>query len=165
MSKLLFLTVVVTALVCAAPVPTHDPCAALAHWDLSITVGEVTECYKSIAYNPSEAKTALDTLHTLYNDFFIFRDTALTPNLALPFTSPPVDVIAGIERIRRNKYATDFDFHTDLTLLAMSLNDAHVAYQRTFLALFLLVDRELLYCCTFKLTPNAFTIVACSEML
>ncbi|KAF9997151.1 hypothetical protein BGZ65_007265, partial [Modicella reniformis] len=131
--KPLILSAVIAALVSSAPIPTtspeHDPCGVLGHLPLSnATVLHVSECYKSIDFNPSEAKTTLDSLYTLYNDFFIFRDAALTPNLALPFTSPPVDILAGLEQIRNNKYTTDYDFHADLALLAQSLNDAHVTY-------------------------------------
>ncbi|KAG0242589.1 hypothetical protein B0O80DRAFT_497239 [Mortierella sp. GBAus27b] len=144
--KSLILSAVTATLVCAAPVPSQDPCAVLSHLQPNATtVQHVSDCYKSIPFNPSEAKTTLDALHTLYNDFFIFRDAALTPDLALPFTSPPVDVVAGIERIQKTKYSTDFDFHADLTWLAKSLNDAHVTYFPTCYNAFQFQQPLLLY--------------------
>ncbi|KAF9931226.1 hypothetical protein BGZ67_005423 [Mortierella alpina] len=94
------------------------------------TVQHVSDCYKSIGFNSLHATTTLDSLYSLYNDFFIFRDAALTPDLALPFTSKPVDVLAELEKIRQTEYTSDFDFHSDLTALAHSLNDKHVSYAR-----------------------------------
>ncbi|KAI9239986.1 MAG: hypothetical protein BYD32DRAFT_196395 [Podila humilis] len=64
----------------------------------------------------------------LYTDFFVFRDTALTLNLPLPFTSAPVDVLAKLTEIENKAYMTDFAFHKDLFDMASSLNDAHVNY-------------------------------------
>ncbi|KAF9979629.1 hypothetical protein BGZ75_009411 [Mortierella antarctica] len=92
------------------------------------TVQHVSDCYKSIGFNSLHATTTLDSLYSLYNNFFIFRDAALTPDLALPFTSKPVDVLAELEKIRQTEYTSDFDFHSDLTALAHSLNDKHVSY-------------------------------------
>ncbi|KAF9995818.1 hypothetical protein BGZ65_008565, partial [Modicella reniformis] len=140
----------IAALVGSAPIsttsPEGDPCGVLGHLPLNnVTVLHVSACYKSIDFNQSVAKTTLDSLYTLYNDFFIFRDTALTPNLTLPFTSPPVDILAGLEHIRNNIYTTDYDFHTDLTLLARSLNDAHVSYYPDCYNSFLFEQPWLLY--------------------
>ncbi|KAF9366778.1 hypothetical protein BGX34_007552 [Mortierella sp. NVP85] len=126
------------AVVCAAPIappPAHDPCAvlgaSLADPATTTTMPQVAACYKSIPFDPNQAGVTLDSLYTLYDEFFIFRDSAMTPNLPLPFTQPPVDVLAGINQLRTKKYTTDYDFHADLALLAKSLNDAHVTYLPT----------------------------------
>jgi len=129
------------AVVCAAPIappPAHDPCAVLSASlaKSTTTMPQVAACYKSIPFDPNQAGVTLDSLYTLYDQFFIFRDSAMTPNLPLPFTQPPVDVLAGINQLRTKKYTTDYDFHADLALLARSLNDAHVTYLRKFLFLF-----------------------------
>ncbi|KAF9287093.1 hypothetical protein BGZ68_002246 [Mortierella alpina] len=134
LSKTLLLGAALAAVACSAPVAINggsgpDPCAVLGGLSLNqTTYDHVKSCYRSIEFNPAQAKTTLDSLHTLYNDVFVFRDAALTPDLALPFTSPPVDILAGLEKIRQKKYSTDYDFHSELRSLATSLNDAHVTY-------------------------------------
>ncbi|KAF9968208.1 hypothetical protein BGZ70_005889 [Mortierella alpina] len=134
LSKALLLGAALAAVACAAPVTLtgdsgSDPCAVLGTLSLNQTTYQhVRSCYRSIEFNPAQAKTTLDSLYTLYNDVFVFRDAALTPDLALPFSSPPVDIMAGLEKIRQKKYSRDFDFHSDLRSLAVSLNDAHVSY-------------------------------------
>ncbi|KAG0213427.1 hypothetical protein BGX28_004483 [Mortierella sp. GBA30] len=136
MTKTLLLSAALAALVCAVPVlhskAKGDPCAVLGSLNANETAyHHVADCYKSIEYSPDVAKSTLDSLYTLYNDFFVFRDSALTPDLALPFSSPPVDVIAELEKIRQKKYSSDFAFHSDLQSLAYSLNDAHFQYENT----------------------------------
>ncbi|KAF9113498.1 hypothetical protein BGX27_001452 [Mortierella sp. AM989] len=130
--KTLILSTGLAALAFSAPLPvTQDPCAILAGLNRTeLKVENVNNCYKSIEYNPVEAKATLNSLHTLYNDFFVFRDSALTPNLASPFSSPPVDIIAGLEKINQTPYTNDFDFHSDVAQLIGSLNDAHSSYQQ-----------------------------------
>ncbi|KAG0093480.1 hypothetical protein BGZ93_007862, partial [Podila epicladia] len=122
------------ALVNAAPtaVDRRDPCTTLSRLPLgNATYAAVSSCYNSIEYNPTLAKSTITNMRTLYNDFFVFRDTALTPNLALPFTSAPVDVLAKLTEIENKAYTTDFAFHSDLQALANSVNDAHVNYRPT----------------------------------
>ncbi|KAF9354815.1 hypothetical protein BGX26_007343 [Mortierella sp. AD094] len=127
--KTLILSTGLAALVYSAPLPvSQDPCAILAGLSQNLTVQHVSNCYKSIEYNSVDSKATLASLYTLYNDFWIFRDSALTPNQALPFTNPPVDIIAGLVKINQTAYTTDFDFHSDLTYLIHSLNDAHCTY-------------------------------------
>ncbi|CAO3569025.1 unnamed protein product [Mortierella alpina] len=134
LSKALLLGAALAAVACAAPVTLtgdsgSDPCAVLGALSLNQTTYEhVRSCYQSIEFNPAQAKTTLDSLHTFYNDVFVLRDAALTPDLALPFSSPPVDIIAGLEKIRQKTYTSDFEFHSDMHSLAISLNDAHVTY-------------------------------------
>ncbi|KAF9205477.1 hypothetical protein BGZ49_003966 [Haplosporangium sp. Z 27] len=131
--KTLILSTGLAALVCAAPLPvhpaSHDPCSTLAALNVTaITIDHVSSCYKSIEFNPTIAKDTLDTLYTIYNDFYVFRDSALTPKLPLPFVSPPVDILAGLEEIYKKRYSIDYDFHLDINLLINRLNDAHCTY-------------------------------------
>ncbi|KAF9387178.1 hypothetical protein BGX21_000640, partial [Mortierella sp. AD011] len=127
--KTLILSTGLAALVCSTPVPlSQDPCAIIARASQNLTVQHVSDCYKSIEYNAVEAKATLASLYTLYNDFWIFRDSAMTPNQALPFTNPPVNIISGLTKINQTAYTRDFDFHSDLTYLIKSLNDAHCTY-------------------------------------
>ncbi|KAF9377777.1 hypothetical protein CPB97_009942 [Podila verticillata] len=120
------------ALTATAAPSTRDPCATLSRLAVgNATYADVSSCYNSIEYNPELAKSTLTNLRTLFTDFYVFRDTALTPNLALPFTSAPVDVLAQLTEIENKAYTTDFAFHSDLLGLANSLNDAHVNYAAT----------------------------------
>ncbi|ORZ10941.1 hypothetical protein BCR41DRAFT_423460 [Lobosporangium transversale] len=123
-----------------------DPCTILSHLETTeITRRDVAACYKSIEFNPDFANITLDSLQTLFNDFFIFRDSALTPNLTQPFSSEPVDALARIEQIRQTKYFADFDFQEDLIMLAESLNDAHVSYWPTCYTSFIFMQPFTLY--------------------
>ncbi|KAF9311831.1 hypothetical protein BG003_006916 [Podila horticola] len=122
------------ALVSAAPttVDRRDPCATLSRLPIgNATYADVSSCYNSIEYNATLAKATISNMRTLYNDFYVFRDTALTPDLSLPFTSAPVDILAKLTEIENKAYTTDFAFHADLLDLANSLNDAHVNYSPT----------------------------------
>ncbi|KAG0035589.1 hypothetical protein BGZ81_005567 [Podila clonocystis] len=131
LAKLLLLS---TALAAASAVPTSegyypDHCSLLAKAQSGqITYQQVANCYRSIDFNPKLAKETIDTLTTFYNDAFVFRDVAMTPNLKSPFTTAPVNAIEGLKKIGRKQYKNDFEFHHDLALLAMSFNDAHTTY-------------------------------------
>ncbi|KAF9197195.1 hypothetical protein BGZ49_002516, partial [Haplosporangium sp. Z 27] len=92
---------------------------------------DASNCYKSIEFNPSIAKTTLETFYTIYHDFYVFIDSALTPKLQLPFVSPPVDILAGLEEIYKKRYSTDYEFHMDVNYLINKLNGAHCTYAPT----------------------------------
>ncbi|KAF9543990.1 hypothetical protein EC957_000259 [Mortierella hygrophila] len=114
-------------------VPTEvvevDPCAVLSELhEPYISYGHVKRCYDNIPYNATEANTVVTTMSTLVRDFYIFLDSAMTENLQKPFTSHPVDILAGFDRISRTEYKNDFLFQTDVDLLMNSLNDAHANY-------------------------------------
>ncbi|KAG0338409.1 hypothetical protein BG000_004036 [Podila horticola] len=128
--KVLILSAALAALAFGAPVPISDPCSTLG----SLAIGNVTyehvfDCYKSIEFLPEVAETTLKTMHTAYNDFLCFRDAALTPDLDLPFRSAPVDAIKELNKIAKEHYTRDFDFHADFLKLAISFNDPHINYQ------------------------------------
>ncbi|KAF9924123.1 hypothetical protein BGZ65_008503, partial [Modicella reniformis] len=115
----------------AAPVATptpEDPCTVLGSKTQGITRDEVAACYQYIPYNATVATSTLKTLHTLFNDYFVFRDSALTPNLALPFTSAPVDIVEELNKIGQTQYENDFQFHSTVFNTISRLNDAHAAY-------------------------------------
>ncbi|KAF9959788.1 hypothetical protein BGZ70_008755 [Mortierella alpina] len=129
--KLLLLSTALAAVANAAPnmVGYPDHCSLLAKAKPGrITYQEVANCYRSIDFNLKQAKATIETLTTFYNDAFVFRDVALTPNLKSPLTASPVDAMEGLKRIGQKRYRNDFDFHQDLSLFAMSFNDAHVTY-------------------------------------
>lgn len=106
-----------------------DPCSVLSELrEPYITYGHVKRCYEHIPYNATEANTVVSTMSSLARDFYIFLDSAMTENLQKPFTSPPVDILAGFDRISRTDYKNDLRFQTDVDLLMNSLNDAHANY-------------------------------------
>ncbi|KAF8977300.1 hypothetical protein BGZ46_007493 [Entomortierella lignicola] len=138
--KTLILSTGFAVLVCnGAPLPanttttvSHDPCAYLATLNSTqLTVDDVSNCYKSIEFNPSIAKTTLETFYTIYHDFYVFRDSALTPKLQLSFVSPPVDILAGLEEIYKKRYSSDYEFHMDVNYLINRLNDTQCTYAPT----------------------------------
>ncbi|KAF9119659.1 hypothetical protein BGW39_000135 [Mortierella sp. 14UC] len=112
-----------------APVSHLDPCGLLgAKNGAGITYDDVAACYRAIPFNRANAATTIKTVLTLFNDFYIFRDAALTPNLPAPFTSPPSNIVGRLQTIGRTTYTSDHKFHEDIRLAIASLNDAHAAY-------------------------------------
>lgn len=134
LAKLLLLSTALAAVTSAAPASEGyypDHCSLLAKAQPGqITYQQVANCYRSVDFNAKLAKETIDTLATFYNDAFVFRDVATTPNLKSPFTTSPVDAIEDLKKIGQKQYRNDFDFHHDLSLLAMSFNDAHTTYAR-----------------------------------
>lgn len=107
----------------------EDPCTVLAGLEEpDITYSHVKRCYDNIPFNETEANIILSTVHTLFKDYFIFLDSATNDKLPKPFTTPPVDILKGIDRISKQDYKNDFKFHSDLDTLVSSLNDAHANY-------------------------------------
>ncbi|KAG0040099.1 hypothetical protein BGZ82_005151 [Podila clonocystis] len=132
LAKILLLSTALAAAASAAPTSEGyyaDHCSLLAKAQSGqITYQQVANCYRSVDFNPKLAKETIDTLTTFYNDAFVFRDVAMTPNLKSPFTTAPVNAIEGLKKIGQKQYKNDFEFHHDLALLAMSFNDAHTTY-------------------------------------
>lgn len=115
------------------PVP-QDPCAILGPLlEPAITYTHVKRCYENIPYNETEANIILSTIYTLFKDYFIFLDSATNEHLPKPFTTPPVDILKGLDRISKQTYRGDFRFHTDVETLVSGLNDAHSNYLRKYL--------------------------------
>ncbi|KAF9917909.1 hypothetical protein FBU30_000465 [Linnemannia zychae] len=110
--------------------PSHlDACGILASTSIrNITHQKVSDCYMSIPFNREAAQATYDSVLNLFNDFYTFRDSALAPTLAAPFSSAPVDIIEKINTVGRGNYTSDYQFHTDLRLALFSLFDAHASY-------------------------------------
>lgn len=135
----LILTVSLAALAtltAGAPVPTPrapgttpaDPCTALGAKATGFTYDEVAACYHYIPYDATVAESTLKTVRTLFDEFYIFRDSALTPDLAAPFSSPPVDILATLDTIGTTQYPNDYSFHSAISKAIQSLHDAHASY-------------------------------------
>ncbi|KAG0204549.1 hypothetical protein BGX28_003555 [Mortierella sp. GBA30] len=131
LAKLLLLSTALAAVTRATPTTASHPdhCSLLAKVKPGqIAYQHVANCYRSINFDPKQAKATTEAMTTFYSDAFVFTDVALTPNLKSPFTTAPVDAMEGLRTIGGKQYKNDFDFHQDLALFAMSFNDAHVTY-------------------------------------
>lgn len=117
------------------PAPTHapappsssDPCAVLGS-KTTATYDDVAACYRHIPYDSAVAAATIKTVHALFDQFYVFRDSALTPGLAAPFSSPPVDIIDVLTKIGTTTYPNDYSFHTAVAEAIASLHDAHAGY-------------------------------------
>lgn len=101
----------------------------------NITYAEVAQCYASIPFNKEVARATLDSLTTLFDEYYVSRDSALSPRLAKPFESDPVDIVAKLKKIGQTRYTSDRQFHTDVYEAIESLHDGHAVYARTSIAL------------------------------
>ncbi|KAF9200311.1 hypothetical protein BGZ49_009475 [Haplosporangium sp. Z 27] len=125
----LILSAPLVALISASPIPGKDACGNLGNKRVSdITYQDIEACYKAIPFDRDVASSIIGSVHLLFKDYYVFRDSALTPNLQEPFTSPPVDIMEKIENIRQKKYTSDYWFHDDIAAAITSLNDAHARY-------------------------------------
>ncbi|KAF9087380.1 hypothetical protein BGX23_008167 [Mortierella sp. AD031] len=119
-----------------SPPPTHTPppqpldaCGILgASKGSGITYEKVAACYKSVPFNGAVAASTLESILTIFNEFYTFRDSALAPTLAKPFAAAPVDILKVLETIGRTRYTSDHQYHTDLEMALVSLKDAHASY-------------------------------------
>ncbi|KAF9165407.1 hypothetical protein BGX20_000615 [Mortierella sp. AD010] len=117
------------ALSAAAPIRKKDACGILGATNTTdLTYDIVAACYKAIPFDSTIASETIGSVVDIFNDYYVFRDSALTPDLQMPFTSAPVDIVKVLEKIGSTSYTRDFDFHTDIALATASLHDAHVDY-------------------------------------
>ncbi|KAG0011717.1 hypothetical protein BGZ80_000463 [Entomortierella chlamydospora] len=117
------------ALSTAAPIRKKDACGILGATNATdITYDLVAACYKAIPFDSTIASETTGSVVDIFNDYYVFRDSALTPDLQMPFTSAPVDIVKVLETIGSTNYARDLDFHTDIALAIASLHDAHASY-------------------------------------
>lgn len=116
----------------AAPTPPRlDPCGILGAKQFipyAVTYEDVADCYEAIPYNNANAATTLSTIYTMFNEFYVFRDASLTPDLPAPFSSPPTDIVERLKTILTTEYTRDFQFHDDIRRALNSLYDAHATY-------------------------------------
>lgn len=111
------------------PVSHLDPCGILgAKKPSQITYRDVANCYRAVPLNSDYAAATFSTVHTLFNEFYIFKDSAMIADLPAPFSSPPTDIIRKLETIGRTRYTSDYMFHDDIRRAINSLYDAHANY-------------------------------------
>jgi hypothetical protein len=134
LQKALFLlgaTLVSSAPAAPGTVPSSslDACGLLSTKNASLlTVTDVANCYHAIPFDPTRAKTTLETVHTLFKDYYIFTDIALNPRATKPFKNKPFDVLNRLQSIGRTKYPGDFWFHKDIHNAVDELQDGHASY-------------------------------------
>ncbi|KAF8941376.1 hypothetical protein EDD21DRAFT_1413 [Dissophora ornata] len=123
----------IVTLTTAAPVPKQqdgsDACGVLGSLNATdITYEAVTACYKSIPFDTTVTTSTMETVYTLFNEYYVFRDSALSPNLMSPFSSAPVDIVNTLATIGKTNYTSDFNFHDDISTAIQTLHDAHAGY-------------------------------------
>ncbi|KAG9062368.1 hypothetical protein KI688_005283 [Linnemannia hyalina] len=96
--------------------PTHaDACGIIRGLNATaITCKHVVDLYSAIPFDNNLASTTLSTMLTLFKDFYVFTDSALSPTATRPFSDDPVDIIAKMEKFGRTRYTSDYQFHTDI---------------------------------------------------
>src|SRR5690348_1837449 len=64
------------------PVSHLDPCGILgAKKPSQITYRDVANCYRAVPLNNDYAAATFSTVHTLFNEFYIFKDSAMIADL------------------------------------------------------------------------------------
>ncbi|KAF8984460.1 hypothetical protein BGZ46_008015 [Entomortierella lignicola] len=108
-----------------------DPCALFGAQALNpnatITVKTVRDCYNAQKFDHEVAKTTIESLESLFDNFYVFKDVAKMKT-GYPFETPQVDVIRGLKKIASKKWKNDFDFQMAIYYHVSTLNDAHVSY-------------------------------------
>jgi hypothetical protein len=120
----------------AAPaVPIHrskagsDACGRLGSKSVrNIKYKDVADCYKAIPINRNITATTISAVHDLFRDYYVFTDSALTPQVSAPFASEPVDILKELTTIGGRKYTSDYQFHTDVRHAVDTLRDGHASY-------------------------------------
>ncbi|KAF9343103.1 hypothetical protein BGX26_006267, partial [Mortierella sp. AD094] len=120
---------IATAVTLSSAAPSSkDECGILGNKRATdITYHDVEACYKAIPFDRDIASSIMGSVYLLFKDYYIFRDSALTPDLQRPFSSAPVDIMEQIENIRQTKYTHDYWFDKDIAKAITSLNDAHAS--------------------------------------
>lgn len=123
-------TLLSTSALAAPSTPSHlDACGLLANKNVSsLSVTDVANCYQAVPFNSTRAKTTLETVHTLFKDYYVFTDAALNPRAPKPFKNEPIDVLKRLEMIGKTKYTSDFQFHMDIRATIEALKDGHASY-------------------------------------
>ncbi|KAF8934558.1 hypothetical protein BGZ47_010315 [Haplosporangium gracile] len=108
---------------------SSDPCARLGSKNgRSIKYKDVADCYKVIPIDRDLAATTISTVHSIFRDYYVFTDSALTPQVPAPFTSEPVDILKELTAIKERMYTSDYQFHTDIRHVVDTLRDGHASY-------------------------------------
>ncbi|KAK5797131.1 hypothetical protein F5H01DRAFT_400947 [Linnemannia elongata] len=140
-------TLLSTSALAAPSTPSHlDACGLLANKNVSsLSVTDVANCYQAVPFNSTRAKTTLETVHTLFKDYYVFTDAALNPRAPKPFKNEPIDVLKQLEMIGRTKYTSDFQFHMYIRATIEALKDGHASYDVLCYGAYAFVNRLALH--------------------
>ncbi|KAG0345695.1 hypothetical protein BG004_003258 [Podila humilis] len=112
--------------------PKKDPCSTFAEQakgeDSIVSFNAVRDCYRAQAFNADVAAKTITSLENLIGNFYVFLDAAKSKTKA-PFSTPRVNLMAGLRKIRATKWKSDYDFSMALTYLTFSANDGHLAFR------------------------------------
>ncbi|KAG0342646.1 hypothetical protein BG000_002853 [Podila horticola] len=111
----------------------------------NITYGDVEKCYDSVPFDKAVARSTIETVTKVFDEYYISRDWATTPHLPKPLESNPVDIVAKLKKIGRNRYTSDRKFHTDIYKAIESLHDGHAAYGPYCYSAYLFAQPLMLY--------------------
>eukprot|EP00762_Andalucia_godoyi_P007173 ANDGO_07997.mRNA.1 hypothetical protein len=103
--------------------PVQDPCTPLAAFSLK-QIPAVQACYSAI---PSSSVIRSKTVNQLRSLSKLYSFTDISKNTGPPFNIR-VNIPWEIERIARQEYANDYEFHLDVNLQFNKLGDAHTHY-------------------------------------
>lgn len=109
-----------------ASVYASDPCAVLGRAPGNLaTVSAVRACLESIPFD-EDVRDATLTAAEKTLALYTFKDTSIQWN------TPPfeinVDLPKELKKLRSQGFENDYEFHTSLYSLMLSLNDAHTRY-------------------------------------
>ncbi|CAG8482760.1 1057_t:CDS:2, partial [Diversispora eburnea] len=92
---------------------------------------DVENCLTSFPYNKTRAKSTIETLKSLTNDFYVFNNQAKEqPHPG--FTFDPIDLEKELDKILATNYKTDYNFLTDIRKLYIKLHDGHTQFYASF---------------------------------
>ncbi|KAG0283802.1 hypothetical protein BGZ96_011823 [Linnemannia gamsii] len=94
-----------------------DACSILAQVKLKdMKYKHVVDCYNAIPFDSAKADTTLDTMITIFRDYYVFTDAALSSTATPPFANAPHDILGELEKIqiRLKTYTSDYQFHKDI---------------------------------------------------
>ncbi|KAG0203900.1 hypothetical protein BGX28_003952 [Mortierella sp. GBA30] len=119
--------------------------------DSILSYQSVVDCYRAQPFNQTIANSVLSTLDNFFRNVYVFLDSALveyggsfntataeSPNGSSSgifngvadglFSTPAVDLLAGLQKIRSTQWSNDYDFSMAITRLLISIHDGHVDY-------------------------------------
>ncbi|KAH8102238.1 hypothetical protein BXZ70DRAFT_62790 [Cristinia sonorae] len=108
----------------APPAPQADPCAKFAG-QAFVVPADALACLKSFPFNETLRQNVMDNIDRVF-DFFTFEDFYL--NSPPPFQESTINIRAELARIRRTRFATDYDFNRAVYNFTTQLNDGHTRW-------------------------------------
>ncbi|RUP48946.1 hypothetical protein BC936DRAFT_143587 [Jimgerdemannia flammicorona] len=109
----------------SAPATTMDVCGSVGNVpETWVTWKRAMACIRSIPFNTKSRDEVLNHIEKTL-PFYVFLDQARNYTGRYP---SQVDLLAGIQRIRKTTYPDDYSFNVDIENLFTSLNDGHTIF-------------------------------------